>query len=63
MNAVTGIKPVEIMLTPAEMRFVLAYRKMDDRRRGESMEMAESDAEMYPRRAAPSFRLIVGGAA
>ena len=63
MSAGTDINPIETKLTPGEMRMAMAYRKMDDRHRSESMEIAESDAEMYPRRAASSLRLIVGGAA
>ena len=63
MNAVTGIKPVEIVLTLDEMRIAMAYRAMDDRARQFTMGTAEKQAETYPRRVAPSFHLIVGGAA
>ncbi len=63
MSAPTEIKPVEIVLTPEEMRVAMLYRSMDDRRRWEMLHIAEVQAARHQRRASPMFHLIAGGAA
>ena len=63
MSALTGINPVEIVLTPEEMRVAMLYRSMDDRGRWEMLQLAEMQAARHQRRASPMFRLIAGGAA
>lgn len=45
-------------LTPAEMSLLKAHRMMDDRAKRETLEDAECLAMRWPRRAAPSLRLV-----
>lgn len=49
-------------LTPAELSLLRLFRSMDDRSQAFIGRLAESLAEDCPRRAAPSLRLVVGGA-
>jgi hypothetical protein len=60
-RAQTALVPPPLELTPAEIRWVMAYRAMDQRRREENLDLAEADAMAHPRRTAPSMRLITGG--
>jgi hypothetical protein len=50
------------VLTEQEQALLVAFRAMDERRQIENLDLAESDALEYPRRAAPALRLIAGGA-
>lgn len=55
--------PAMPALSPEEIRIILAYRRMDARRRRENLALMEDDATEYPVCAAPALRLIAGGAA
>jgi hypothetical protein len=52
-----------IILSPDEIRLVMAYRSMDDRRRGKALAVAVIQAARHSRSKAPSLRLIAGSAA
>lgn len=59
MNAPTG----ERKLSYAEIRWLAAFAKMDDRSRIEYLDIAERVAKDWPRRVAVKLRVIIGGAA
>lgn len=48
-------------LTANERALLLAYRAMDDRGQLVTLAKAAWQAEQYPRRAAPSLRLVARG--
>ncbi|MFC0132004.1 hypothetical protein [Massilia eurypsychrophila] len=46
-------------LTPAEIRWVRAYQKMDHRRREENLDLAEADAQCHPMSGKPDTPFLV----
>lgn len=60
---IAAAQPQELKLDAEEVRLVMAWRTMDDRRRRETMGMAIDEAAHHPRRTAPALRLLTGGAA
>ncbi|SFM64336.1 hypothetical protein [Rugamonas rubra] len=53
-----ALLPDQQALTMQEQTLLLAYRTMDGRRQCELMSFATGVAEAFPRRAAPTLRLI-----
>lgn len=57
--AAVSISPSE--LTPAEIRWVTAYRSMDQRRREENLDLAEADALDHPMSGKPDAAFLIHG--
>lgn len=57
----TPKQPQQFTLNPDEVRFLLAYRNMDDRHRNECLIIAEGCAVDNPRVRKSVLRLVVGG--
>ena len=58
----TSAPSTELTLTPGELRLVLAYRNMDDRRRDECAQIVAQSAAAHPRVPKRLLRLVPGGA-
>ena len=54
--------PAPLVLTPGEAKMLAVFRAMDNRAKDDVIDFASSLAELNPHRAAPSLRLIAGGA-
>ncbi len=55
--------PADVALSVDERRWLSIYRRMNDDARRTNLFALEYVADAFPRRIAPAFKLIVGGAA
>ena len=54
--------PVPLALTPDETKMLAVFRAMDDRAKSDVTKLSTRLAPLNPYRAAPTLRLVAGGA-